>query len=152
LIRAQHERGRDGEAERLGGLEVDDQLECGRLLATVLVSSREPTAGLTAVVEPSIQEFLVGRPVPVYAGPFWAEITYRFTLYGADGQVITSWTVTGTGEQRGVNSSGARGAAADRAMQDASTRFLDRLQDFPGVRRWLRESVGASTPSPRPTP
>src|SRR5206468_3316862 len=32
LIGAGEDRGRHGEAERLRGLEVDDQLECGRLL------------------------------------------------------------------------------------------------------------------------
>src|SRR5881397_2132666 len=32
LIRPQQQRGRDREAEGLGGLEVDDQLELGRLL------------------------------------------------------------------------------------------------------------------------
>ena len=32
LVGKEEDRGRDGEAERLGGLEVDVQFECGRLL------------------------------------------------------------------------------------------------------------------------
>src|SRR5215470_3147361 len=54
LIRAQQQRGRDGEAERLGGFEVDDEFELGGLFDRKI-------GGLQATLQPSPSWYAVRK-------------------------------------------------------------------------------------------
>jgi len=102
--------------------------------------------GLAAVIAPKIEAFGFSLPF-LKTGTYTAEITYRFTLYSLKGDPIASWTVKGIGEKPGqVGFEFARwpGEAADLAMQEAVTKFLNGFSDVPEIQRWLRETKGSA--------
>ena len=108
---------------------------------TSLAARRTEGDELAAVIEPRIEEF--DFYIPYLAGQtYTAEITYRFILHGADGDVIASWAVTGEGSRRGglgIGAAGWVGLAADGAMEAAARKFSDGILSVPEVRRWLRD-------------
>jgi hypothetical protein len=117
---------------------------------TESVPNLPPLSGgsqLAAVIEPKIEAFDFTLPF-LKTGTYTAEITYRFTLYSPKGDPVASWTVKGSGAQKGqAGFEFARwpGEAADLAMRDAATRFLNGFAEVPEVQPWLRQ-VKASQP------
>lgn len=113
-------------------------------ISTMTVESRPPLSGikLDAVIEPKIEGFDFGIPF-LKTGTYTAEITYRFTLYSLKGDPVASWTVRGSGAKRGqIGFEFARwpGEAADLAMQDAATKFMNGFSDVTEVQRWIKET------------
>jgi hypothetical protein len=102
--------------------------------------TQEPT--IAAVIEPAIEVFDLGSGALESAELSWAEIGYRFTLWSLKGEVIASWTVTGSGSVEGDGSLGRRVSevrAADLAMRNAAAQFLATFRAVPEVRQWLRD-------------
>ena len=115
--------------------------------------SREGPPNVAGILEPAIEAFDVGIPVPSSSGLVWVEITYRMTLYSAHGEVVTSWTISGTGESPASHwaRTSMREKAAELAMQDAATKFVLSLGWVPELRRWLRELQAVPSHSPKST-
>ncbi len=117
------------------------------------VSSRPPLSAagphLAAVIEPRIEEFHFDSPQIACFGPFYAKVTYRFTLYSLEGTPVVSWTVTGVGQRDCgfdyITVSAPIGEASDLALQDAAMKLMTGFRDVPEVRRWLRR-VGVLDP------
>ena len=116
------------------------------------VPSRPPLPAdqpkLAAVIEPKIEAFDFSLPF-LKSGTYTAEITYRMTLYAAEGESLVSWVVRGEGAKPGRGGfefAQWPGEAADLAMQDATKKFVTGFRDVPEVRAWLRRRgvAGAS--------
>jgi hypothetical protein len=116
------------------------------LFAQVIpVANRPPLAEGTprpvGVIEPRIEDFDFTLPF-LKTGTYTAEIAYRMTLYTLSGETIASWIVRGVGMKSGefgFEFSRWPAEAADLAMQDAASKFLEEFRDVPEVRRWLRQ-------------
>jgi len=117
------------------------------------LSLAEGTPRSVGVIEPRIKDFDFTLPF-LKTGTYTAEIAYRMTLYAPSGETIASWTVRGVGMKSGelgFEFSRWPGEAADLAMQDAASKFLEGFRDVPEVRRWLRQ-LGVPLPVPLGSP
>lgn len=69
---------------------------------------------------------------------YYANVTYRMTLYDPDGEEIGSWTVYGRGEVRQFSFVWqGTGEVTDIALREAGARFLAGFREEPTVLRWL---------------
>jgi hypothetical protein len=97
------------------------------------------TSNLAAVMEVRIEDFSYDWR-PMSAGPFTAEVTYRFILYSPSGNTVSSWTLTGVDTAKigfGENGLTFTGERADKAMRAASTKFMAGFRNRPEITRWL---------------
>jgi hypothetical protein len=141
-----------------GSVNLLDQVLPQAFERVVRIKSPPPVEGsspkLAAVIIPRLEVFDVWWPytrVPLPPGPFEAKVTYRFSLYEADGTPIASWLVTGKGRyflgacdpSDPRNPSAWPGNAFDLATQNAARKFLYGVRALPEVQRWLyRAGVG----------
>jgi hypothetical protein len=146
-----------------------DQVFGAVFQSTQLVSTQPPLPpdgpNVAGVLEVTFEDVDSGfRPWTSRAT--WVELTYRFTLWSAEGKRIASWTVTGTGRppQSGPRlwPSALGGTPIEAAMQDAARNLLTVIWGVPEFQAWLREvgvegvpttsAASASVPPPVPVP
>lgn len=103
-----------------------------------LPSKAAPSEKLVGVIAPEIEDFQF--PLQNLKGPYWADIIHRFKVYSPEGKVLLSWKAMGWGESGDGSIYGEFGPiadSADKAMQDAASRFIRSFKDVPEVKRWL---------------
>lgn len=98
-----------------------------------------PPPGLAGVIEPRIAS--AGFRYPrVGERMFPTHVTYVFTLYGANGSPVASWSVTGSAAEPVENPLGAVANVKrnfEQAMREAAWKLTREFRDVPEVRRWL---------------
>lgn len=90
------------------------------------------------ILQPTIKSFVF--PVRGMTGPFFAQITYTFTLFSLDGIKLLEWAITGEGESgqaSPMDESGPFRQAAEKAMEKAAMRFTRSFEDVPEVKRFV---------------
>jgi hypothetical protein len=96
----------------------------------VEVAATRSDAAVDAVIEPVIDDFVFWT-MRIGGQHFWVKVRYRFNLYAPAGELITGWTVEGSGEGAGM------GEAADQAVEQSAARFAASFRQMPEARRWL---------------
>ena len=97
---------------------------------------------IAGVVEVGVDAVQVSG-LPVITFTSWAEITYKFSLFSADGSKLATWRVTGVAEKTQESLPWGRPHSAiieavEFAIQDAAAKFMTHFRDVPEVRRWLQ--------------
>jgi hypothetical protein len=90
------------------------------------------------ILSPKISSFAF--PIRGTMGPYFAQITYTFTLSSLDGTKLLEWSVTGEGESgksTPMDESGPFRLAAEKAMEKADLRFTRSFEEVPEVKRFL---------------
>lgn len=92
---------------------------------------------VVGVFYPRIENFYGGIDTG-WQGRYYANVTYRTTLYDSLGEEVGSWTVYGRGEVRQLSFvwQGA-GEVTGLALREAGARFLAGFRKEPAVIRWL---------------
>ena len=104
--------------------------------STVTLESRQTLlstkANLSLVIEPDIEDI----KCDAFPKSYTVKITYHFTLYSPNGELLAHWNVTGWGHpKRGFDSR----KTAELAMQDAADRIAIQFREIPAVKRLLQE-------------
>lgn len=110
--------------------------------------------GVTAILEPSIEEYAFVTPRDA-GSPFYAvSIKYRVNVYLPDGKLADSWGFTGygTSPSQGLSSQAPLSAATALAMRDAGAKLAVEFREQAVMRGLLPESATADSPPPPPTP
>jgi hypothetical protein len=133
----------------LGKLSVRLLHEALTLLFLEVVEAPRPGSGpslrddLAGIIEPRIVSAAYEYGFPELSGEapnFPVHVTYGFTVYSPRGEPVTSWNVTGRGNQRFGNPlaviSDPRGNF-ELAMREAAWKCTSGFRDVPGVQQWL---------------
>jgi hypothetical protein len=105
------------------------------------------TTGLDAVIEPILEDLQVSLPTQSGTELYGVWLKYNLKIYRPDGELITSWPVTGFG-QVGKNSFTAAGpvrAAAIMAMRDAATNIILNFESQPEIQALLLNKTSISS-------
>jgi hypothetical protein len=96
--------------------------------------------GLDGVLVPEIKKFGFLTPSVSGLNFFSASIQYRMTLYNAERQKISEWTVVGYGksEASAFGSKEALNEATMLAIRDGGARIAVELGDQPGIDAWVQ--------------
>ncbi len=102
---------------------------------------------LDAIMKVELEDFRF--PMRGTKGPYWAEVSYRFTLQTPDGREIGAWRTRGWGESGDGTVFGEFGpiaAALDQAMASAARKFAASFRNVPELARWAagKESAGVT--------
>jgi hypothetical protein len=107
--------------------------------------------GVTAILEPSIEEYAFVTPRDA-GSPFYAvSIKYRVNVYLPDGKLADSWGFTGygTSPSQGLSSEAPLSTATALAMRDAGAKLAVEFREQAVMRSLLPESATADdSPSP----
>jgi len=132
-----------------GSVDLFDQVFPMMFRQVVYIGSHPPLEGsgteLAAIVVPRLEAFDVSWPaVASIRYVYKARVSYRFSLYEADGTPIASWVVTGFGKREAGMSDLTSGPiireAFEGAIENAARKFLADFRELPEVRRWLYRS------------
>ena len=110
--------------------------------------------GVTAILEPSIEEYAFVTPRDA-GSPFYAvSIKYRVNVYTPDGKLADSWGFTGygTSPSQGLSSQAPLSTATALAMRDAGAKLAVEFREQAVMRGLLPESATADSPPPAATP
>lgn len=110
--------------------------------------------GVTAILEPSIEEYAFVTPRDA-GSPFYAvSIKYRVNVYLPDGKLADSWGFTGygTSPSQGLSSQAPLSTATALAMRDAGAKLAVEFREQAVMRGLLPESATADSPPPPATP
>ncbi len=117
-----------------------EQILGSMFVQTLEVTSTEASAGVDAVLAPSVSEMQFALPAETSSEFYEAWIKYDIALYNADGSAIANWSVTGYGKSstefmksrdKGLN------AAVNQALRDAGAKFALGFQKVEAVNTWL---------------
>jgi hypothetical protein len=104
--------------------------------------------GVSAILEPSIEEYAFVTPRDA-GSPFYAvSIKYRVNVYMPDGKLADSWGFTGygTSPSQGLSSEGPLHAATALAMRDAGAKLAVEFREQAVMRGLLPGGQTADTP------
>jgi hypothetical protein len=110
--------------------------------------------GVTAILEPSIEEYAFVTPRDA-GSPFYAvSIKYRVNVYLPDGKLADSWGFTGygTSPSQGLSSQAPLSTATALAMRDAGAKLAVEFREQAVMRGLLPDSPTADAPPPAATP
>ncbi|HEY0681564.1 MAG TPA: hypothetical protein VGD45_04485 [Steroidobacter sp.] len=110
--------------------------------------------GVTAILEPSIEEYAFVTPRDA-GSPFYAvSIKYRVNVYLPDGKLADSWGFTGygTSPSQGLSSEAPLSTATALAMRDAGAKLAVEFREQAVMRGLLPESASADSPAGTVTP
>lgn len=111
---------------------------------------------VTAILEPSVEEYAFVTPRDAGSPFFAVSIKYRVNVYTADGKLADSWGFTGYGTSPagGLSNTEPLENATALAMRDAGAKLVVEFRDQPIVRGLFPEAETADDPpaSPSVTP
>lgn len=92
--------------------------------------------GVSAILEPSVEEYAFVTPRDAGSPFFAVSIKYRVNVYSPDGRLADSWGFTGygTSPSQGFSSSAPLAQATARAMRDAGAKLAVEFREQPIVR------------------
>lgn len=110
-------------------------------------------AGVTAILEPSVEEYAFVTPRDAGSPFFAVSIKYRVNVYTPDGKLADSWGFTGYGTSPagGLSNTEPLQNATALAMRDAGAKLVVEFRDQPVVRGLFPGAESADDP-PGPTP
>lgn len=118
-------------------------------------------ASVSAILEPSVEEYAFVTPRDAGSPFFAVSIKYRVNVYMPDGKLADSWGFTGYGTSPagGLSNTEPLQNATALAMRDAGAKLVVEFRDQPVVRGLFPEAQSAddppaapSTPSVAPAP
>jgi len=100
----------------------------------------EMMPGLDGVLVPEIQKFGFLTPGVSGLNFYSASVHYRMSLYNADRQKVSEWTVVGYGKSEAsvFGSKDALNEATMLAIRDGGARIAVEFADQPGVNTWAQ--------------
>lgn len=107
---------------------------------------------ISAILEPSIEEYAFVTPRDAGSSFFAVSIKYRVNVYLPDGKLADSWGFTGygTAPAQGLSSTTPLAAATALAMRDAGAKLAVEFREQAIVRGLLPESATADSPPSAP--
>lgn len=103
---------------------------------------------ISAILEPSIEEYAFVTPRDAGSPFFAVSIKYRVNVYLPDGKLADSWGFTGygTSPSEGLSSEGPLATATALAMRDAGAKLAVEFREQPVLRGLLPQPESADTP------
>jgi hypothetical protein len=104
-------------------------------------------ASLDVIIEPAIDAFEISLPEQSTSDQYAVWIRYTLRVYGSEGELITTWKLSGYGEAGKNTLKPARSMeqATILAMRDAAATISIEFASQPGIDQLLREKSDAST-------
>ena len=104
-------------------------------------------ASLDVIIEPVIDAFEMSLPEQSTSDQYAVWIRYTLRVYGSEGELITTWKLSGYGESGEITLKPARSMeqATILAMRDAAATISIEFASQPGIDQLLREKSDAST-------
>ena len=104
-------------------------------------------ASLDVIIEPVIDAFEMSLPEQSTSDQYAVWIRYTLRVYGSEGELITTWKLSGYGEAGKNTLKPARSMeqATILAMRDAAATISIEFASQPGIDQLLREKSDAST-------
>jgi hypothetical protein len=105
---------------------------------------------VTAILEPSVEEYAFVTPRDAGSPFFAVSIKYRVNVYTADGKLADSWGFTGYGTSPagGLSNTEPLENATALAMRDAGAKLIVEFRDQPVVRGLFPGAETADDPPP----
>lgn len=148
---AEHEKGKAAWDVELGPANVGLFNRLGsRMFRDTTQVDKLPTAGNPAavdiIIEPVIDAFELSLPNNSASDQYAVWIRYTLRVYGPEGELITTWNLSGYGEAGGSTLKPARSMeqATVLAMRDAAAAISLEFAAQPGIDKLLQEQSDAS--------
>ena len=123
----------------------------GRMFRDTAHITELPTAGnpvdFDVIIEPAVDAFEFSLPSQSASDQYAVWIRYTLRVYGPDGELITTWKLSGYGEAGANTLKPARSMeqATVLAMRDAAATISLEFAGQPGIDQLLQEQSDAST-------
>jgi hypothetical protein len=111
------------------------------------LATPENPASLDVIIEPAIDAFEVSLPEQSTSDQYAVWIRYTLRVYGPEGELITTWKLSGYGEagKNTLKPASSMEQATVLAMRDAAATISIEFAAQPGIDQLLREKSDAST-------
>jgi hypothetical protein len=121
-----------------------------RVVPVDSVNAGTQLEGISAILEPSVEEYAFVTPRDAGTPFFAVSIKYRVNVYSPDGRLADSWGFTGygTAPSQGLSSSAPLAQATALAMRDAGAKLAVEFREQAIVRSLLPRDPSAEMSAP----